>query len=93
MGLLVRLVGRLVGDDAERLRMLVAGRNMDGQIEVDLTQVTFIDSEGEETLSFFSRLGATFIADDAYVLDVGKRLHLTLARNSKLRKLTLEPGG
>ena len=39
-----------------------------------LTEVTFGDSVGEATLSSFSRLGAKFLAEEAYVLDVCKRL-------------------
>jgi anti-anti-sigma regulatory factor len=82
-GLMVRLEGRFAGDDAEYLRMLVTQRNIEGHLVVDLTEVTFIDSVGEATLSFFRRLGAKFVAEDAYVLDVCKRLYLPLARNRK----------
>jgi anti-anti-sigma regulatory factor len=82
-GLMVRLEGRFASDDAEHVRMLVTRRNIEGQLVVDLTEVTFIDSVGEATLSFFSRLGAKFVAEDAYVLDVCKRLFLPLARNGK----------
>ena len=83
-GLMVRLEGRLAGHDAEHLRMLVTRRNIEtGLVVVDLTEVTFIDSAGEATLSFFSRLGAKFVAADAYVLDVCERLYLPLARNRK----------
>ena len=32
------------------------------KLGVDLTEVTFIDVVGEEVLSFFSRLGAQFVA-------------------------------
>jgi hypothetical protein len=39
-----------------------------------LTEVTFGDSVGEATLSSFSRLGANILAEEAYVLDVYKRL-------------------
>ena len=82
-GLVVRLEGRFAGDDAEHVRMLLTRRNIEGQLLVDLTEVTFIDSVGEATLSFFSRLGAKFVAEDAYVLDVCKRLFLPPARNGK----------
>jgi hypothetical protein len=81
-GLMVRLEGRFTGDDAEHVRMLVTRRNIEGQLLVDLTEVTFIDSVGEATLSFLSRLGAKFVAEDAYVLDVCKRLYLPLARKT-----------
>jgi ABC-type transporter Mla MlaB component len=85
-GLVLRLEGRFAGDDAEHVRMLMTRRNIEGQMVVDLTQVTFIDSVGEATLSFLSRLGAKFVAEDVYMLDVCKRLHLALARNDKLKQ-------
>ena len=58
--LIVKLDGGCTSDDAECVRML--------------TEVTFGDSLGEATLSSFSRLGAKFLAEEAYVLDVYKRL-------------------
>jgi len=84
--LIVRLEGRLTGDSAEYVRMLVTRCNIEGGLVVDLTEVTFVDSIGEEALAFFSRLGAKFVAEDAYTLDVCKRLHLPLAQNGKLKE-------
>ena len=89
-GLVVRLEGRFIGDDAEHVRMLVTRRNIERQLIVDLTEVTFIDSVGESALSFFKRLGAKFVAEDVYVLGVCQRLHLPLARNGKWKEA--EPG-
>lgn len=77
------LEGRLTGDDAEHVRTLVTRCNVETRLIVDLTGVTFVDSTGETTLSFFRRLGAKFVADDAYILGVCERLHLSLARNGK----------
>ena len=54
------LEGGFTSDDAECVRML--------------TEVTFEDSVGETTLSSFSGLGAKFLAEEAYVLDVCRRL-------------------
>ena len=85
-GLFIELEGRFAGEDAEHVRMLVTHRNIDNRLLVDLTGVTFIDSVGEAALSFFSRLGAKFIAQDVYLLDVCKRLNLSLARNSKRKE-------
>ncbi len=81
--LMVRLEGRLAADYAEHVRMLVTRCNGERKLVVDLREVTFIDSAGEAVLSFFSRLGARFIADDAYTLNVCERLHLPLARNGR----------
>ncbi len=81
--LTVRLVGRFAGDDAEHVRVLVTRHNIEAPLVVDVTEVTFIDPVGEATLSFFGRLGAKFIAEDVYLLDICKRLNLPLIRNGK----------
>ena len=84
--LIIKLEGRFTGDRAEDVRMLVTRCNTERGLVVDLTEVTFIDSEGEAALSFFSRLGAKFVAEDAYMLDVCERLALPLARNRKQKE-------
>lgn len=76
----LKLEGRFTGDDAENTRTLIT-RCRDGmRLVVDLTEVTFIDSVGEEVLSFFSRVGAEFVAQTSYTLDVCERLDLRPAR-------------
>ena len=75
----LKLEGRFTAIDAESTRTLM-GRCRDGMtVIVDLTEVTFIDSVGEEVLSFFGRFGAKFVAPTSYTLDVCERLHLRLA--------------
>ena len=75
----LKLEGRFTGEDAENTRTLMA-RCHDGMtLLVDLTEVTFVDSLGEEVLSFFGRFGAEFIAQTSYALDICERLHLRLA--------------
>ena len=75
----LKLEGRFTGNDAEKTRPLMA-RCHDGMaLVVDLTEVTFIDSLGEEVLSFFGRFGAEFVAQTSYTLDICERLHLRLA--------------
>jgi hypothetical protein len=81
--LIIRLEGRFTGDGAEHARMLMTRCDSEKGLVVDLTEVTFVDSIGEAALSFFSRLGAKFVAEDPYMLDVCERLHLPLARNGK----------
>ena len=77
-GLTLKLAGRFTGDDAENSRVLIM-RFRDGmRFVLDLTDVTFIDSIGEEVLSFFGRFGAEFVAPTSYTLDVCERLHLPL---------------
>jgi hypothetical protein len=71
--------GRFAGDDAEHARMLIARCPTRVKLIADLTEVVFIDSVGEEVLSFFGRLGAEFIAPTSYILDLCERLHLPVA--------------
>jgi len=79
----LKLEGRFTRDEAENTRMLAA-RCRDGmRMVVDLTDVTFIDSVGEEVLSFFGRFGAEFIAQTSYALDACQRLHLRLSRDGE----------
>ena len=58
--LIVKPGGGSTSDDAKCVRML--------------TEVTFGDSVSDATRSSFSRLGAKILAEEAYVLDVYKRL-------------------
>jgi hypothetical protein len=75
----LKLEGRFTGNDAENTRTLMARRHDGMTPVVDLTEVTFIDSVGEEVLSFFGRFGAEFVAQTSYTLDICERLHLRLA--------------
>ncbi len=77
----IKLEGRFTGNDAENTRILSTRCREGIRLVVDLTDVTFIDSVGEEVLSFFGRLGAEFAASTSYALDVCDRLHLRLARD------------
>jgi len=79
--LILKLEGRLTGDDAEHTRTLVMHSLRGIRLVVDLTEVTFIDSVGEEVLSFFGRFGAEFVAQTSYTLDTCERLHLRLSRD------------
>jgi hypothetical protein len=76
----VKLEGRFTSTDAENTRMLTTRCREGVRLVVDLTEVTFIDSVGEEVLSFFGRFGAEFVAQTSYTLDICERLHLRVAR-------------
>ncbi|MFY9732484.1 MAG: hypothetical protein WBQ04_23005 [Candidatus Acidiferrales bacterium] len=77
----LKLEGRFTGNDAQNTCALMA-RCHDGMtLIVDLTEITFIDSVGEEVLSFFGQFGAEFVAETSYALDICERLHLRLARD------------
>jgi anti-anti-sigma regulatory factor len=73
-----KLEGRLTGERAEQVRTLVSRSHTEMRLVVDITELMFVDALGEEVLSFFKRLGAQFVAEMAYSLDVCERLHLPL---------------
>jgi hypothetical protein len=77
----LKLEGRFTGNDAESTRMLITRRREGMRLVVDLTDVTFIDSVGEEVLSFFGKFGIEFVAQTSYTLDICERLHVRLARD------------
>ena len=79
-----RLEGRLTGEQAEHVRTLVTRCDPEMQLVFDVTEIMFIDAVGEEVLSLAKRLGAKFIAETSYSLDVCERLCLPLAPNKRV---------
>ena len=77
--LTIRLQGRFTGQGAEQVRTLVTHSRIEKKLIIDLVDVMFIDAVGEEVLSFLKRLGAEFVAETSYCLDVCERLLLPLA--------------
>jgi hypothetical protein len=77
--LFVRLQGRLVGPYAENARITLARYQVPARIVVDLAEVTFIDSLGEEVLLWLGRLGAEFLPDNVYTRCVCERLQLHIS--------------
>ena len=82
--LILRLVGRFTGADAEHTRTLSARFAARGKLLVDLTEVVFIDAAGEEVLCFLGQFGAEFVAPNSYALDVCERLNLRVVPNGSL---------
>ena len=76
--LICRLEGRFTGKGAEEVRALVTRCDSKLELVVDLTDVMFIDTIGEEVLLFVKRLGAQFVAETSYSRDVCERLQLPL---------------
>ena len=76
--LVVRLFGRVVGPYADDARIAIARFQLPPSIVVDLSEVSFIDSLGEQVLLWLARLGATFVADDVYTRWVCERLQLRI---------------
>lgn len=79
--MIFKLEGRLTNGGAEHVRTLPTRCPSHVRLVVDLTDVIFIDSDGEEVLLFLRRLGAEFIAETSYTLDFCERLSLPLAAN------------
>ena len=77
----LRLEGRFVGDWTEQAKSLVTKTSVPAGLIIDLTEVTYVDSVGEEVLIWFRVSGAMFLAETSYALDVCERLHLLLKEN------------
>lgn len=78
----VRLFGRMVGLYAEDARNALANRQLPASIVVDLSEVTFVDSFGEQVLLWLGRLGATFVANNVYMRSVCENLQLHISKKS-----------
>ena len=76
----VKVLGRCSGEYADYARTLVTRCTDDVPLVVDLNEVTFLDSAGEQVLLTLGRLGAVFIADNVYVRYFCERLQLPLVR-------------
>jgi len=72
----LKLEGRLVGDWAEQAKTIVTQDLLSNGLIVDLTDVTYVDSAGEQVLSWLSSIGATFIANGIYATGVCEQLRL-----------------
>ena len=82
----VRLYGRLTAEYSEQIQMLLTRCNPETKLVVDLTEITFADSIGEEVLSSFGRVRrGEFIAENLYAKDLCQRLQLPLARGRRRR--------
>lgn len=88
-----KLEGRLTGERAEQVRTLVTRSNAEMRLIVDITELMFVDALGEEVLSFLKRLGAQFLAETAYSLDVCERVHLPLVPKQASGTLSTRPNG
>jgi len=78
--LLLRLQGRLVGPYAEDARVTLARYQFPPTVAVDLSEITFIDSLGEELLLWLGRMGSEFVAENVYARSVCERLQLHISQ-------------
>jgi hypothetical protein len=75
----MRLEGRFVGPFAKDTRDLVTRCKIPLRLVVNLSEVTFVDADGEEVLSWLARIGGEFVAENCYALHVCERLDLPMA--------------
>jgi hypothetical protein len=77
-GLVLKLEGRLVSAWAVQVKSLVSRRFVPNGLLVDISEVTYVDSVGEQLLLWLRDLHAKFLAETYYARDICERLHLTL---------------
>ncbi len=75
-GITMTIEGRLVGLFAEEAKQLIVRRKIPAELTVDISEVTYVDSVGELALMWMRLVGAKFVAQSSYSLDVCERLHL-----------------
>jgi ABC-type transporter Mla MlaB component len=76
----LKLEGKLVADWAEQARCLVTKDVLPKGLLVDLTDVSYVDSAGEQLLNWLASVDAVFIAGSVYAFAVCDRLRLPLMR-------------
>jgi hypothetical protein len=72
--------GRFGGMFARDTQQLVVDCRVPSSLVVNLSKMISVDAVGQEVLSWLGSLGAKFVAENAYSLDVCERLHLPMAR-------------
>ena len=74
----MRIAGRFVETLAENARALISPCINLPNFVVNLSEVSFVDTVGEEVLSWFGQLGGEFVAENSYSLNVCERLNLPI---------------
>ena len=72
----LKLEGKLVADWAEQARCLVTKDALPKSLIIDLTEVSYVDSAGEQLLNWLAGVGAVFIAGSVYAFVLCDRLRL-----------------
>ena len=73
----LKLEGKLAADWAEQARFLVTKDVLPEGLIVDLTEVSYIDSVGEQLLQWLSNVGASFVGGNVYAIGLCDRLGLS----------------
>jgi len=72
----LKLEGKLVSDWAEQAKRLVTKDVLPKGLMVDLIEVSYVDSVGEQFLKWLASVGAVFIPGSVYAFAVCDRLRL-----------------
>jgi hypothetical protein len=75
----LRMSGRMTEGCREEVESVVGPHQLLTNTVVDLSEVTYIDHEGEELLRWLGQCGARFTAGSSYALHVCERLHLRMS--------------
>ena len=82
----LKLEGKLVTDWAEQARCLVTKDVLPKGLIVDLTEMSYIDSVGEQLLKWLASVGALFAAGNVYAIAVCDRLGLSPVQRITARR-------
>jgi ABC-type transporter Mla MlaB component len=82
----LKMKGTLGRDWAAQARSLVRKDVIPAGLLVDLTEVSYIDTAGEDLLKWLASMGAEFTADSIYAVHVCERLHLPFLENMTARQ-------
>jgi hypothetical protein len=75
--LALKLEGRLVSAWALQVKTLVSRHFVPNGLLVDLSEVTYVDSVGEQLVLWLRDSQANFVAETCHARDICERLHLT----------------
>ena len=76
----LKMEGSLVGEWAQEAKSLLANGPVPKGLIVDLTDVSYVDSVGEQVLAWLASIGASFMAGGVYAASVCERLQLPFHR-------------
>ena len=79
--MVMRIQGSFVGKFAENARGPITHCKMLPKLIVDLSEVSFVDSTGEEVLAWLGQLGGMFIAKTCHSQHVCGRLRLPMVHS------------
>lgn len=89
----LRMSGRMAEGCREEVESSLSPHRALPNLLVDLTEVTYINRAGEETLCWLGQQGAKFTADNSYAQHVCERLHLSLVQPPTQSRKTCDSRG